>query len=123
MVNYYQQNPATLYGKSITFYLSRRLIVIQVTSPPPPRRDTTRQPRLESLDAASFVTRQKEERASDRASWDGPRRGSSQVVFFSNLPREEDKKKELLTVAARFGVVEKHLFLTDQVTHAALLPK
>ncbi|XP_019713781.1 matrin 3-like 1.2 [Hippocampus comes] len=84
MVNYYQQNPATLYGKSITFYLSRRLIVIQ-----------------------------KEERASDRASWDGPRR-SSQVVFFSNLPREEDKKKELLTVAARFGDVEKHLFLTDQ---------
>ncbi|XP_051921294.1 matrin 3-like 1.2 isoform X2 [Hippocampus zosterae] len=84
MVNYYQQNPATLYGKSITFYLSRRLIVIQ-----------------------------KEERSSDRASWDGPRR-SSQVVFFSNLPREEDKKKELLTVAARFGVVEKHLFLTDQ---------
>lgn len=40
MVNYYQQNPATLYGKSITFYLSRRLIVIQVTSPPPPRHDT-----------------------------------------------------------------------------------
>lgn len=39
----------------------------------------------------------------------------SQVVFFSNLPREEDKKKELLTIAGRFGVVEKHLFLTDQV--------
>lgn len=40
----------------------------------------------------------------------------SQVVFFSNLPREEDKKKELLTIAGRFGVVEKHLFLTDQVS-------
>lgn len=39
----------------------------------------------------------------------------SQVVFFSNLPREEDKKKELLTIAGRFGIVEKHLFLTDQV--------
>ncbi|XP_061130740.1 matrin 3-like 1.2 isoform X2 [Syngnathus typhle] len=84
MVNYYQQNSAMLYGKPITFYLSRRLVVIQ-----------------------------KEDRASDRAPWDAPHRGS-QVVFFSNLPREEDKKKELLTVAARFGVVEKHLFLTDQ---------
>lgn len=41
---------------------------------------------------------------------------SSQVVFFSNLPREEEKKKELLTIAGRFGFVEKHLFLTDQVT-------
>lgn len=39
----------------------------------------------------------------------------SQVVFFSNLPREEKKKEELLTIAARFGVVEKHLFLNDQV--------
>ena len=39
----------------------------------------------------------------------------SQVVFFSNLPREEEKKKELLTIAGRFGIVEKHLFLTDQV--------
>lgn len=39
----------------------------------------------------------------------------SQVVFFSNLPREEEKKRELLTIAGRFGIVEKHLFLTDQV--------
>lgn len=39
----------------------------------------------------------------------------SQVVFFSNLPREEEKKMELLTIAGRFGVVQKHLFLTDQV--------
>lgn len=39
----------------------------------------------------------------------------SQVVFFCNLPRDDDKKKELLTIAERFGVVEKHLFLTDQV--------
>lgn len=39
----------------------------------------------------------------------------SQVVFFSNLPREEEKKNELLTIAGRFGIVEKHLFLSDQV--------
>lgn len=39
----------------------------------------------------------------------------SKVVFFSNLPREDEKKKELLTIAERFGIVEKHLFLTDQV--------
>lgn len=45
----------------------------------------------------------------------------SQVVFFSNLPREEEKKKELLTVARRFGTVEKHLFLTDQVGGATEL--
>lgn len=45
----------------------------------------------------------------------------SQVVFFSNLPREDDKKKELLTVARRFGTVEKHLFLTDQVGGASEL--
>lgn len=45
----------------------------------------------------------------------------SQVVFFSNLPREDEKKKELLTVARRFGTVEKHLFLTDLVGAAAEL--
>lgn len=61
---------------------------------------------------------QKDERSSDR-SMDRPVRDlkghGSQVVFFSNLPREEEKKKELLTIAGRFGIVEKHLFLTDQV--------
>ncbi|XP_052005559.1 matrin-3-like isoform X1 [Xyrauchen texanus] len=40
--------------------------------------------------------------------------GDSQVVFFSNLPRGSDKKMELLTVARRFGTVEKHLFLNDE---------
>lgn len=30
MVNYYQQHPASLYGKPITFYLSQRLLVIEV---------------------------------------------------------------------------------------------
>ncbi|XP_070692704.1 matrin 3-like 1.2 [Pempheris klunzingeri] len=88
MVNYYEQHPASLYGKPITFYLSKRLQVIE-----------------------------KGERSSDR-SMDRPARDvkghGSQVVFFSNLPREEEKKKELLTIAGRFGIVEKHLFLTDQ---------
>ncbi|XP_042274294.1 matrin 3-like 1.2 isoform X1 [Thunnus maccoyii] len=88
MVNYYQQHPAALYGKPVTFYLSKRLLVIE-----------------------------KDERSSDRM-MDRPVREvkghGSQVVFFSNLPREEEKKKELLTIAGRFGTVEKHLFLTDQ---------
>ncbi|KAM7000017.1 LOW QUALITY PROTEIN: uncharacterized protein LKV04_004992 [Tautogolabrus adspersus] len=88
MVNYYEQHPASLYGKPLTFYLSKRLLVIE-----------------------------KDDRAADRPS-DRPVRDvkgyGSQVVFFSNLPREEEKKMELLTIAARFGTVEKHLFLTDQ---------
>ncbi|XP_026185435.1 matrin 3-like 1.2 [Mastacembelus armatus] len=88
MVNYYDQHPASLYGKPINFYLSKRLMVIE-----------------------------KDERASDRP-MDRPTRDvkgyGSQVVFFSNLPREEEKKRELLTIAERFGTVEKHLFLTDQ---------
>ncbi|XP_041799524.1 matrin 3-like 1.2 isoform X2 [Chelmon rostratus] len=88
MVNYYEQHPASLYGKAISFYLSQRLLVIE-----------------------------KDERSSDRA-MDRPVREvkghGSQVVFFSNLPKEEEKKKELLTIAGRFGVVEKHLFLNDQ---------
>lgn len=39
----------------------------------------------------------------------------SQVVFFSNLPRGNEKKPELLTIARRFGTVEKQLFLNDKV--------
>ncbi|KAM6923509.1 matrin 3-like 1.2 [Xenentodon cancila] len=85
MVNYYKQHPASLYGKTVTFYLSQRLMVIE-----------------------------KDQRALDRPI-DRPLKGhGSKVVFFSNLPREEEKKKELLTIAERFGVVDKHLFLTDQ---------
>ncbi|KAJ8394050.1 hypothetical protein AAFF_G00053940 [Aldrovandia affinis] len=38
----------------------------------------------------------------------------SQVVFFSNLPREREKKSELLTIARRFGTVEKYLFLNEE---------
>ncbi|XP_074529628.1 matrin 3-like 1.2 [Halichoeres trimaculatus] len=88
MVKYYELQPASLYGKPLTFYLSKRLLVIE-----------------------------KDDRTSERP-MDRPVRElkgyGSQVVFFSNLPREEEKKMELLTIAARFGIVEKHLFLTDQ---------
>lgn len=89
MVNYYEQHPASLYGKPITFYLSRTLIVIEKESQAP-----------------SDVPMERPVRE--------VKGHGSQVVFFSNLPREEEKKKELLTIAGRFGVVEKHLFLTDQ---------
>ncbi|XP_004552077.3 uncharacterized protein LOC101484408 [Maylandia zebra] len=92
VVNYYKQHPASLYGKSISFYLSQTLMFIE-----------------------------KDERSMDRPMdrlMDRPVREvkgqASKVVFFSNLPREDEKKKELLTIAERFGVVEKHLFLTDQ---------
>ncbi|XP_040029301.2 matrin 3-like 1.2 isoform X1 [Gasterosteus aculeatus] len=84
MVNYYEQNQASLYGKELSFYLSKRLLVIE-----------------------------KDQRAADRSAREVKGQGS-QVVFFSNLPREDEKKKELLTIAGRFGTVEKHLFLTDQ---------
>lgn len=30
MVNYYEQNQASLYGKELSFYLSKRLLVIEV---------------------------------------------------------------------------------------------
>lgn len=30
MVDYYKQNPATLYGKPVSFYLSETLLVIEV---------------------------------------------------------------------------------------------
>ncbi|CAN9514638.1 unnamed protein product [Ophioblennius macclurei] len=96
MVNYYQQNPANLYGKPLNFYLSKRLLVIE-----------------------------KDERASERQMDRPAERGmerpmramkghDSKVVFFSNLPRDDEDKKELLTVAGRFGSVDKHLFLTDK---------
>ncbi|XP_054648063.1 matrin 3-like 1.2 isoform X2 [Dunckerocampus dactyliophorus] len=88
MVNYYQLKPAMLYGKPVTFYLSRRLMAIE-------------------------KDQRSSDRAGDRLSWEGKGRGSK-VVYFSDLPREEDQKEELLTIAARFGVVEKHLFFTNQ---------
>lgn len=33
MVNYYKDNPASLYGKSLNFYLSKTLLVIEVRGP------------------------------------------------------------------------------------------
>ncbi|XP_053734675.1 matrin 3-like 1.2 isoform X2 [Synchiropus splendidus] len=85
MVNYYQQNQPSLLGKPLNIYLSQRLMVIE-----------------------------KDGRSSDRTADRQALGQGSQVVFFSKLPREEAKKKELLTIAERFGTVEKHLFLTDQ---------
>lgn len=41
----------------------------------------------------------------------------SKVVFFCNLPRDSDKKKELLTISRRFGTVEKHFFLNKDVSY------
>ncbi|XP_015226992.1 PREDICTED: matrin-3-like [Cyprinodon variegatus] len=88
MVNYYQQHPTKLYGKPVTFYLSKRLMAIEKShrsSDLPmekPNRDVTGQ--------------------------------GSKVVFFANLPKDDEKKKELLTISRRFGTVDKHLFLTDQ---------
>ncbi|KAG7464218.1 matrin-3-like isoform X1 [Solea senegalensis] len=88
MVNYYDQHPALLHGKPITFYLS------------------TRQMFIEKEDRSSNTSMDRSGRE--------VKGQSSKVVFFSNLPREDDKKKELLTIAGRFGVVEKHLFLAHQ---------
>ncbi|KAM6952748.1 matrin 3-like 1.2 isoform 2-T2 [Lycodopsis pacificus] len=117
MVTYYEQHQAALYGKPVTFYLSRRLLVIEVLEPTGVSSGSHRPSLPETHLSVCLSHPQKDERAADR-SVDRPVREvkgqGSQVVFFSNLPREEEKKKELLTVAGRFGVVEKHLFLTDQ---------
>ncbi|XP_035618567.1 matrin-3-like isoform X3 [Oncorhynchus keta] len=90
VVSYYQQNPAMLHGKQITLYLSKELLVIQ--------KDL----RTERINREA--KQGKEPAAANQ----------SQVVFFSNLPRENEKKQELLTIARRFGIVKKHLFLTEE---------
>ncbi|XP_064811459.1 matrin-3-like isoform X2 [Oncorhynchus masou masou] len=90
VVSYYQQNPAVLHGKQITLYLSKELMVIQKD------RRTER------------INREAKQGKEPAAA------NQSQVVFFSNLPRENEKKQELLTVARRFGIVKKHLFLTEE---------
>ncbi|XP_051275771.1 matrin 3-like 1.2 isoform X2 [Dicentrarchus labrax] len=100
MVNYYEQHPAALYGKPLTFYLSKRLLVIEKDD------RASNRPMDRSMERPM-------DRPMDRPVREVKGHGS-QVVFFSNLPREEEKKKELLTIAGRFGIVEKHLFLTDQ---------
>uniref|UniRef100_A0A087XEM9 Matrin-type domain-containing protein n=1 Tax=Poecilia formosa TaxID=48698 RepID=A0A087XEM9_POEFO len=90
MVAFYKQHPTKLYGKPVTFYLSQRLMVIE-------------------------KSHRGADPAADRPSRDVVGHGSK-VVFFANLPKDDDQKKELLTIARRFGTVDKHLFLTDQVT-------
>ncbi|KAJ8015074.1 hypothetical protein DPEC_G00022350 [Dallia pectoralis] len=84
MVNHYQQNPTQLYGNRITFYLSKELLVIEKHRGNRELRPINKPPI------------------------------ASQVVFFSNLPRDNEKKKELLTIGQRFGTVEKHLFLNEE---------
>ncbi|XP_071255820.1 matrin-3-like isoform X3 [Salvelinus alpinus] len=90
VVSYYQQNPAVLHGKQITLYLSKELMVIQ------------KDRRTERINREAKLGKEP------------PAANQSQVVFFSNLPREDEKKQELLTIARRFGTVEKHLFLTEE---------
>ncbi|XP_010791105.1 RNA-binding protein 20-like, partial [Notothenia coriiceps] len=136
MVNYYQQHQANLYGKPITFYLSRRLQVIEknnrgsdrsmdLSMDRPMDRPMDRQmdrPMVRSMDRQMDRPMVRSmDRQMDRPMdppMDRPVRQvkgqESQVVFFNNMPRDEEDKKELLTIAARFGEVEKHLFLTDQ---------
>ncbi|KAK7141548.1 hypothetical protein R3I93_015636 [Phoxinus phoxinus] len=81
MANYYQRKPAMLHGKEIQVYLSKELITIKKNGRPV-----------------------KDSRAREK-------RDVSQVVFFYHLPREGDKKMELLKIARRFGTVEKHFFV------------
>ncbi|XP_027864659.1 matrin 3-like 1.2 isoform X2 [Xiphophorus couchianus] len=88
MVAFYKQHPTKLYGKPVTFYLSQRLMVIE-------------------------KSHRGADPAADRPSRDVVGHGSK-VVFFANLPKDDEQKKELLTIARRFGTVDKHLFLTDQ---------
>ncbi|XP_039510379.1 matrin-3-like isoform X1 [Pimephales promelas] len=81
MANYYKRKPAILHGKEMQVYLSKELIGIK-KSERPVRETRTRE-----------------------------KKDVSQVVFFYHLPRESDKKMELLKIARRFGTVEKHLFV------------
>ncbi|CAL8262503.1 unnamed protein product [Lota lota] len=87
MVNYYKKHTANMNGRPLTFYLSKDLMVIE----------------KKNRGAAPMARSPREVKGQ-----------GSQVVFFSNLPREEDKKMELLTIAGRFGTVEKHLFLNEE---------
>lgn len=127
MVNYHKENPASLYGKPLSFYLSKTLLVIEVR----PEMFLTKVSSGGWLRSArchhqkDLHSTNRQERPNDQVMERHSREDNiqhSQVVFFSNLPREEDKKKELLTIAGRFGIVEKHLFLTDQVCFFPVLP-
>ncbi|KAM4586973.1 LOW QUALITY PROTEIN: uncharacterized protein V3H82_005713 [Fundulus diaphanus] len=111
MVNYYKQHPTKLYGKPVTFYLSQKLMAIEVADAAlsDVKNDTNSPQRL--------LSPQKSRRSADLPA-ERPLRDvaghGSKVVFFANLPKDDEKKKELLTIARRFGTVDKHLFLTDQ---------
>uniref|UniRef100_A0A8B9RK30 Matrin 3-like 1.1 n=1 Tax=Astyanax mexicanus TaxID=7994 RepID=A0A8B9RK30_ASTMX len=87
MDNYYRKKPATLHGNEVHIYISKELLVIEKDD----RADRDR-----DRDNKNVKT------------------GTSPVVFLSNLPRDSEKKMELLTIAGRFGTVEKHLFLNDE---------
>ncbi|XP_039477458.1 matrin-3-like isoform X3 [Oreochromis aureus] len=108
VVNYYQQHPPLLYGNPVTFYLSQTLMFIEKDErlmDRPTKRPVDRpgdQPMTRRV-----------ERTIDKPEKEVKSHGSK-VVFFYHLPREDEKKQELLTLAERFGVVEKHLFLTDR---------
>ncbi|XP_030595088.1 matrin-3-like isoform X2 [Archocentrus centrarchus] len=92
VVNYYRQHPACLYGRPVVFYLSKTLMFIEKDE--------------RSLERPT-------DRPTDKPVMEVKSQGSK-VVFFYHLPREDEKKQELLKLAERFGVVEKHLFLTDR---------
>uniref|UniRef100_A0A8B9LEG7 Matrin 3-like 1.1 n=1 Tax=Astyanax mexicanus TaxID=7994 RepID=A0A8B9LEG7_ASTMX len=87
MSDYYHKKPAILHGKQVHVYISKELLVIEKDD----RADRDR-----DRDNKNVKT------------------GTSPVVFLSNLPRDSEKKMELLTIAGRFGTVEKHLFLNDE---------
>uniref|UniRef100_W5KTR9 Matrin 3-like 1.1 n=1 Tax=Astyanax mexicanus TaxID=7994 RepID=W5KTR9_ASTMX len=87
MDNYYRKKPATLHGNEVHIYISKELLVIEKDD----RADRDR-----DRDNKNVKT------------------GTSPVVFLSNLPRDSEKKMELLTIAGRFGTVEKHIFLNDE---------
>lgn len=113
MANYYQRKPAILHGKEIHIYLSKELMVIEV------RMFLLRVEVIhinQSSQLSIFALSIKKSGRPDRETRP-VKRGVSQVVFFSNLPRGSDKKMELLTIARRFGTVEKHLFLNDEVRY------
>ncbi|CAL9692635.1 unnamed protein product [Knipowitschia caucasica] len=90
VVNYYQQNPASLGGRRLVFVLSKRVFIEKQMggSQPPPKPAPRNIPRIREDPSTN-----------------------SQVLYFSNLPLKEEEKNDLLTIAGRFGTVQKHLFL------------
>ncbi|XP_042082496.1 matrin-3-like isoform X5 [Haplochromis burtoni] len=112
VVNYYQQHPPLSYGKPVTLYLSQTLMFIEKDERPMDRLMDRLTKRPVDRPRDQPMTR-RVERPIDKPEKEVKSQGSK-VVFFYHLPREDEKKQELLTLAERFGVVEKHLFLTDR---------